>query len=358
MNNAATLEKSVKVQDLTHKMESAQQTLGKVKPNLFNLIIFSDEEWRTAYFKTLVETILINVPCRIFFVQISPDNHYEVLEESFQKDNTTTPCDFFTIKGNPESLTRIPSVIMPLLLSDRPLYLLWGENPFSENVLLPQFQQYADRIIVVSDCCKGIQAFANDLITYSEKINSEMIDINWAMLGGWRDIIAELFDNECQLKALEFAKHVEITYNSRADNLKFPYIRATFMQGWIASQLQWTFKKYEKVSGIHIIHYKSNQQEDLIVELKPQYQEELFPGAILDIIIKSCVNGEIIEIRRKETLSKVNILRSDELKCDIPFTVPLPQVRRPINFIREIFFQKPSKHYHAMLHKVAEVPWI
>ena len=112
-----------------------------------------------------------------------------------------------------------------------------------------------------------------------------------------------------------------------------------------------------KATGMkeNTLTYQSEHSE-IAVELIPLTREEIFPGSVLSIEFASS-DDRFISIQRQGALPKVSVHISTLQQCEIPYTLPLPDFRQGIAFLKEIFFEKSGSHYKQMLQTIAETPW-
>jgi hypothetical protein len=112
------------------------------------------------------------------------------------------------------------SVVMPLLVSDLPVFLRWrGPLPF-EGSELGQLVEVADRLVVDSREWPDARA---DLRRLPELFNRIAVsDISWARTEPWRVAVAALWPDVADAAALRVAG---------------PESEALFFQGWLSSRL-------------------------------------------------------------------------------------------------------------------------
>lgn len=337
---------------------SEKQSEGKqIKACLFTLIIYSAQAQRTAYLQDLADTILDKFPCRMIFIQCDSQEtrdflHVDVSSITSGKKENLVVCDRISIETSPSQLSRIPFLVLPYIVSDLPVYLLWGQNPFEENVVFPRLQPFASRVLFDSQCSENLTAFCQQMLKCLAELQMDVMDVNWAMLSNWRDMLAQLFDTEEKLEHLRASKSIQITYNSRVGDLQ-PAIRAMYLQGWLAARLKWHFHDYEQLGDTHVFSYTASSLP-VIVSLAPQHLPDLPAGALIGIEIKTH-NGYTYQIMRKAQQSQVVVHVTKQQLCDMPFSLPLPNVYRGLHFMKEMFFHKLSDHYRDMLNMVAQI---
>jgi glucose-6-phosphate dehydrogenase assembly protein OpcA len=182
----------------------------------------------------------------------------------------------------------------------------------------------------------------------------DVMDINWALISSWRDMFGQLFDTSARLSVLQKCKSLKITYNNAKTEMSaHPAIRAIYLQGWLASRLKWNYHSAEKVNDITLISY-FNITHPSIVALCEETDVNLPNGAIISIELNS-IEGDTFLISRKQSLSQVVIHISSHNQCELPYTLPLPDVHQGLTFMKEIFYHKLSDQYREMLNIISKL---
>lgn len=338
------------------RLWEAEGETNKIKACLFNLIIYTDEKRRTEYFWDMVHKVIEKYPSRIIFIEAGhPDSHHlgvNVSNLRINKNGALIACDQITIEVGAEMLERVPFTILPLLIPDLPVYLLWGQDPAQEKSILPELLRVANRLIFDAECSKNLPTFSKKVLEHMESMPGEVMDINWALTSGWRDVLAQVFTSKNKYEQLKRCRTLKVIYNDRStDWIHKRDIPAIYLQAWLASRLDW------KATSVRddTLTYDS-KEGPVTVQLVPLTREGIFPGNILSVEFAS-QDDRFISIQRQGTLPKVAIHVSTLQQCDLPYTLPLPDFRQGIAFLREIFFEKTGDHYKQMLKTIAETPW-
>lgn len=330
------------------------------KACLFNLIIYGNEVRRVKYLEELVESILDKFPCRIIFIQgdkESPSSYFRVKASnvlSGQTSGSGVSCDQIVIEVSQDQLFRVPFLITPHLVPDLPVYLLWGQNPFEEREIFPHLQGYAKRVIFDSECADDLGLFCKEMQTNLEALKMDIMDINWALVSNWRDVLGEIFDAPDKLQHLYSCKSIIIQYNACKNNTAIhPEARALYLQGWLASAFQWQYKNTERFQDDAVISYLG-PIHPVIVGLSPQHVPGLPLGAIISLEITTSDHQHYF-VARKENLQQVDVHISSENTCELPFTLSLPNIHKGLSFMREIFFSSLGDHYRQTLKSISDI---
>ena len=174
------------------------------------------------------------------------------------------------------------------------------------------------------------------------------MDISWALISNWRDMMVQLFDTPDKIRQLYEIESLSIYYNAPPKQTgESAETRALYFQAWLASCLRWQYKE-KKVENNKIgIVYEGNTP--VKVTLIANTYPEIPNGSLYSIKIKT-TQGDSYEITRKEKISQVMIHASTKETCEIPFTLPLPNVHKGMMFMRELFFNTLGSSYYSMLN--------
>lgn len=335
-----------------------------MKASLFTLIIYANEPRRVQYLQDLVHTILEKFPCRIIFIQgEETDRQYfhvtvstVVSGASGDPKNATVACDQITIASSKNQLFRVPFLVMPNLIPDLPIYLLWGQNPFEENDIFPHLQKFAARVIFDSECSDNLSLFCQEIKANLDVLAMDVMDINWALVSNWRDMLFQLFDTPEKIEELNEIKSIVINYHhDETATVHHPEIRAIYLQGWLAASLKWRYRATETFKNNLIISY-FGPQTPVVIAIAPQKCDDLPPGGIASLEI-TLTNGNTYSISRKPNISQVVVHASSKDECKIPFTLPLPNIHRGMNFMKEIFFSKLGEQYQEMIDTISLIDY-
>jgi glucose-6-phosphate dehydrogenase assembly protein OpcA len=336
---------------------AVQKKEKDTKACLFTLIIYASSQKKIHYLQELINSILDKFPCRIIFIQAeneSKTSYFRVNVSNIVSGQSSVRCDQIVIEASQDQLFRVPFLVIPHIVSDLPVYLLWGQNPFEERDLFPYFQKYARRVIFDSECADDIKSFCDEMLANLGVIKMDVMDINWALVSNWRDLLAEIFDTPEKLEQLYACKSIIINYNDpKTPVSQHPEIRALYLQGWLASTLKWKYQNIERFENSLIISYVG-KIHPVIVALTPQQNPTLPPGAILSIEMTT-TTGYSYGIYRKDNLPQVVLHVSSKNSCELPFTLALPNVHKGLVFMREIFFESLGEHYKETLKNISQL---
>jgi glucose-6-phosphate dehydrogenase assembly protein OpcA len=332
--------------------------ISKSKACLFNLIVYAQDSHHIENFNEIINMIMKQLPCRIIFIQAdvstSTNSYLKVKTVSEPlKDNKNVSFDKILIEAGGNELDKVSFIVLPYLIPDIPIYLLWGRDPLHEKTILPKLKHYATRLIFDSECTDNLRDLSQALLEQMNGLGIQILDLNWARTGGWREVIAKTFDSEERFNQLKNANTVKIKYNNISSPTFFhPETQAIYLQAWLASRLGWTFNKTEKNHETLSIYYQGSQPVKM--ELIPEKRED-FPSEDLLEIEVSDQNDYVCTITRKSE-NHVVVHSSNQVQCQIPFSLLLPTLKGR-TFIQDVFYHRISSHYAPMLQLISLAQW-
>jgi len=221
---------------------------------LFNLIVYTHEPRRTAYFEGIVKIIKTQFPCRIISITGNPqakESYFRVkMTTEKNSDGTGFACDHIYIDATGQDLNRVYFLLMPLFVPDLPIYLLWGQDPTTEYTILPHLEYFATRLIFDAETTEDLHQFSREMLNRMATSSIQVIDMNWARIGGWKEVLAEVCDSQERLDQLAKASSITLKYNNKPSDLfTHPETQAIYLQAWLAACLNWCYVNAEKNDG-------------------------------------------------------------------------------------------------------------
>ena len=336
------------------------QGKGKTRACLFNLIFYSNLNKRTDYLYQIGQKLIEKFPSRILFVTVDEDAPKETRKTSVsvissESENSETACDFINILLSKDQSERAPFLILPHLLPDLPIYLLWADDPSKNDPTGQKLEKLASRVIFDSESTDHLGDFASSLLKHKESSGSDIADLNWARIEGWRQLLAETFKAKEKLEDFSNLSSMKIYYNCRqSDFFCHTKIQALYLQSWIAAQMNWTVDTSKKIDDSTYISYKKTSGK-ADVFLIPTCVETVAPGRLisLEIIGKS---NDLFKIYRKEDQPHViHVEFTTEQLCQLPSQFIFDRYESGQSLVKEIFHKGTSNHYLNMLKKLKEI---
>jgi glucose-6-phosphate dehydrogenase assembly protein OpcA len=351
-----TLQPEINIVDIEKELTKAwevQKQKNLQRASLFNLVIYAIDQPRADHLHDIVNTIVEKYPCRIIFIKGDPDHNKDYIRTNVAtavigKGELAVACDQINIEVSLKQLHRVPFIITPHLIPDLPIYLLWGQDPTTEYEILPTLRHFASRLIFDSDCTLNLQSFSKKMLHEIDTGKLEVRDMNWALTGSWREIIAHIFNTEEKIQQLRSCKNVKIQFNgTKTRTISHPETQAIYLQGWIAAQLGWQYHSIQFKGDLRQIVYKKDS--DLItVDLISITNPDQLTDTIFSVEVAS-TEGNSYVISRKNNLPKATIHITTQDRCEIPYSLSLPDMRKGAFFVQELFYRRTSDHYRNML---------
>jgi glucose-6-phosphate dehydrogenase assembly protein OpcA len=259
-------------------------------------------------------------------------------------------CDQITIEVSASQLHRVPFILLPHIVPDLPVYLMWGQDPTVENEILPRLEQFATRVVFDPGCTTSISHFGSEILRQIEMTGPEILDLTWARVSAWRELIAGMYNSVEDLERLRRSTHIDVIYaHHGCDERLSCSLQALYLQAWLAARLGWSYVSREEPKGRLLIHYQG-----VTVSLHGMERCDLPLGSLLRIDIHS-EDGYHTQLERKKETRQVVIQRSSPALCELPYSVYLSLLTRQHSLLSEIFYQPVGKHYPEMLQTLTKV---
>lgn len=326
---------------------------NKMRASLFNLIVFNRLSTRTDYIRNIVQKVVEKFPCRTLFISSDPDASHPYLKTAVsvvipQSGESTAACDQIDIGVSGADIDRVPFVLLPHILPDLPVYLLWTEDLSENHPLFNPLVKLSTRLIFDSESADSLLAFSQKLLHLHQTKKIDIADLNWARTEGWRELIGSTFASEKRVDELRKISTLELTYNARETeffcHLK---IQAMYLLAWLSSRLEWNFIKADKD-----LHF---QFETIKANIKSDQWKKLGPGTVIGMEFHTADGTSFKAERIPELYHHVKIQISSKEKCDLPFRFVLGQTATGQSLVKEICTKGTSVHYLEMLKKLNQL---
>lgn len=365
-NQARTMTAEIitKPADIENKLseiwESFQGT-NKMRACLFNLVIYTKNNARIDYFYKISQKLIEKFPSRLLFISIDEEAKEPILKTSVSvvtagSGENTIACDMINIRLSHHNQERAKFLLLPHLLPDLPLYLVWSDDPKEDNALTKTLESLATRVIFDSESTDNLCEFASSLIEHKTNHKTEIADLNWARIEGWRQLLRDTFKDQSKLDELNSIASLKINYNCR-ENEFFCHtkIQAIYLQGWLTNQLGFKCQKVDNKKDNSMFTFsKENQQ--IQSTLIPISSENIAPGRIESLEIELTDKKLYKFERSKEYSHIINVHVSTTKLCELPTQFIFDRYESGGSLIKEIFHQGTSQHFFNLLHTLKTIP--
>ncbi|MBI2810345.1 MAG: glucose-6-phosphate dehydrogenase assembly protein OpcA [Candidatus Melainabacteria bacterium] len=244
-----------------------------------NLILYSEDADAEIVAGDVLDDITTRHPCRAILA-ISRQSSTPSLEAwvsarchiTDSKSGKQICCEQITVRSEGNGPQELTSVVLPLVISDLPVFLWWRAKKVDFASVRP-FLTSVDELIVDSAKDEGSCNFFSDVIhiigAYLEEKHGAQIvvsDLNWRRSLLWREALALSFDEQhghLSLDALKEVKSVEINYVAGKSECNGNLNQTLLFIGWLANKLGWQFKSASK-SVVHFTAGKNNIDVNII----------------------------------------------------------------------------------------------
>ncbi len=199
-------------------------------------------------------------------------------------------CEQVTINAAGAQVNEMPSAVVPLLVSDLPVYLWWRAVPQLTDKVFERLGEVSDRVII------DTATFADsktDLIRLATIIRDNphwtaFTDLNWSRLTAWRALTAGFYDVPEYRPLLSEINRVTIEYAPLSGEA-IP-ARASILAGWLASRLHWDSGAVKRENGNTVFEMGSNGRP-VTLTLAATNNAEIQAGHLASVTIGSAADA-------------------------------------------------------------------
>lgn len=336
----------------------SMQGAGKMRASLFNLIFYTEKNLRASYIQKVAMHLIEKFPARILLISTDRETKepYLTTKVSVLSGNTTDAeilCDCIDVQVSSSLLERVPFILLPHILPDLPVYLVWAEDPTCHASL--SLDAMATRVIYDSETTGDLCAFAKLLLQQHVEGKREVADLNWARLENLRDVLFATFLPESKRQCLDRMQEVQIVYNAQ-ETAFFCHtkIQAIYLQSWIACRLGWACEHLTKEEETLCFQYQHNGTQRRIV-LRPEKAVHFAPGMVLSVDLKTDQGEKFHVSRNAEPFNEVAVEFSTSQSCEMPERFLSTRSTSGHSLIKEICHRGTSSHYLQVLQFLASM---
>ncbi len=240
------------------------------------------------------------------------------------------------------------TIIQPLLKPDLPVYLWWVGDPPDDDSVFSDLVSLSSRVVIDSTTFFNPERDIHTLALLCQSLPDLAIsDLNWGRLTLWRQLVAQFFDVMEYRPYLSGVTSIEIehavaplatpTLNEQGEVSPNP-ARALLLAGWLKDRLGWSLTRessqhtHDTNSGTY--HWQMEREphpgatrtlgsakprsgrtatEVVTLDIRPQVQPNVRPGAICLVRLTSTVEGKQATFTINREGGSNNVLTSVEL---------------------------------------------
>ncbi len=339
---------------------SSFQATNKMRACLFNLIVYAERKERAEYLTAISQKVIEKFPSRVLFITYDASSQASEVKTAVsvltaEAGAHVIACDLIEIAVSPTTRARIPFMLLPHILPDLPIYVVYGGDPTQESATSRQLERLASRIIFDSEETPDLTSFAQAVVAKKEKQALDVADLNWARIEGWRQLFANVFKSPEELAVLRQASTIKIHFNHRkAPAFQRIHIQSVYLQSWLAAQLGWKLTGYEKKGDELFFSYTANEHT-IDVTLVPKHMPRTSLGRPLSVAIQTRANINYLFKRQDNCPDHVLIEKSTPSFCSLPTTFIFEQDVSGKSLVSEICKKGSSWHYVTMLSQLAQL---
>jgi glucose-6-phosphate dehydrogenase assembly protein OpcA len=289
---------------------------GVIRASMLNLLIYAPGTAASSEVDEMIPEITAAHPCRA--ILIIADR--EAAESSLAAQVTsrcTLPtaatkqvcCEEVTITVTGSQVNEVPSVVVPLMLSDLPVYLWWNAVPRLADRVFSRLVDLSDRVIIDS---ADFTDPHGDLISLSALVHDKprwtaFSDLNWARLTAWRALLAGFYDVPAYRPLLAQLDKVVIEYAAPSHDKADISPRALLLGGWLVSRLGWELDAdASTLADGRATFHLSDGGRAITLEFVTTENAEIEPGHLARVELGSAADSTAsFNVRRSDDRSRI-----------------------------------------------------
>lgn len=330
------------------------QGTSKMRASLFNLIFFTEQTPRTDYIRTIAHKVIEKFPSRVIFITSDTNAKEDFIQTGVSvlpvgNAESDIACDLIDIHVSKQNEKKVPFLILPHILTDLPIYVVWAKDPSIQDTLLQQLEKMASRLIFDSECSEKLHDFATTLLNIYQDSKTDIADLNWARMESWRDLLSSTFYTEERLDQLKKTKNIQIFYNGLgSESYCHTLLQSIYLQGWLACQLDWKLIKADaQKAQFSFLYQKPGGQVE--VTLYPEQHQGIHPGAIVSVDLTTEDEDHFSFGRDLQFPHQVSMRFSTLDRCAIPLKYFFAKAESGQSLVKEISNKGTSAHYLKLL---------
>lgn len=197
-----------------------------------------------------------------------------------------------TLRAQGKFVVELPSVAVPLLVSDLSTFLYWRDELSLSDGVLTKLLSATDRLLVDSlkfDQPRGELIEIHQLLQQETYEELRVSDLNWERLTLWRALLADFYDVPGYQPWLDRIDAVRVDFVAPEPDGSAVAAQALLIAGWLASRLGWSVVsgRSNESSNDLSFEFTSKQTPTIKLDLKPASRESGKPGRLVHVELRS-----------------------------------------------------------------------
>jgi glucose-6-phosphate dehydrogenase assembly protein OpcA len=342
------------IQSSLDELWNAKDNKNKIRASLFNLIFFTEQSPREEYIRKIAYKLIKKFPARIFFISSDTESENSLKTSvaviSTEQGEFDITCDLIEISASGAAQERVPLLLLPHIVPDLPVFLVWAEDPTRYSTLYENLKSFATRVIFDSESTEDLESFAKSVLTKYKEADFEIADLNWARLESWRFLMSSTFSKPSILAKLQKTTSLTITFNSQ-ESAFFCHtkIQSIYLQAWLASCLKWKKKHFSP----SFLAFSYQSEESVVsVTLEEVKNSTLAPGMIVSLELKTSDGDQFIFRRDKKNPNQIAFEHSTPTECSLITRTEVSKGESGQSLVKEICHKGTSLHYIEALQLI------
>jgi glucose-6-phosphate dehydrogenase assembly protein OpcA len=273
------------------KQVGGEEDSGIIRSCMSNFLVYTPDVAGAGQLDEIITDITAEHPARAILMIADRASSDPSLEASVTSRCTIPTgmskqvcCEQVTINAAGAQVNEMPSAVVPLLISDLPVYLWWRAVPQLADKVFERLGEVSDRVIIdtatFADSKKDLIRLAS-IIRDNPKWTA-FTDLNWSRLTAWRALTAGFYDVPEYRPLLDGLDRVAIEYAPLAGET-IP-ARASILAGWLASRLHWSIGSAKREDGNTVFEMNADGRT-ITLALAPTSNAEIKAGHLVSLTI-------------------------------------------------------------------------
>src|SRR5437868_1868128 len=188
---------------------------------VLNLILKADSLDATNEYIADIDNVTGSHPARVVAIVVDPVDNEMPLQAWVSIHCQLPPsggkqvcAEQIFVSGGTQTVRQIPAAVIPLLLSELPVFLWWPKGSPFDDYLFRQLADSLDRLIIDSSMFENPEG---TLAKMSTRVKNDWprlacTDMNWGRVTRWRELVAQFFDGAALRPYLDRINQVTIDF--------------------------------------------------------------------------------------------------------------------------------------------------